>query len=183
MNYIYRMSRAFLNILFSNCLQMTPRLWCHSVKRTRSWKSCPKLWLYCILFILNSHKAFRLDNTLPSCQSRCHCKLDSLTTPDGGEINKGELFITLAGRSPHKLLFSFHPQRRGVHLRWRCRAPLPLPPSSSHKILLHYISENVTKFAIFFPKECAKTVSWRAFKTGTREIKIDGRTCLSDDKI
>lgn len=165
MNYTYRMPRAFLKESLI-CFQTADR-WPrgHNVR----WRELDpeRAALKCdyILFILNSHKASRLDDTLPSCQSMCHCKLGSLTTPDGGKIiiikksTKGNSSSPWQVALPTNYLFPLRPQRRGVHLHWRCRAPLPLPPSSSHKILLHYISGECHKFCLFFfsrPKECAK---------------------------
>lgn len=144
-----------------------------------------------ILFILNLHKALRLDNTLPSCQSRCQCKLGSLKTPDEGKIKKIKKKSTKENSSSHwqvalpiNYLFSLHLQHRGVHLRWRCHAPLPLPSSSSHKILLHYISGECHKFCHFLPQRMyKKNTSWRALKSGTGEITTDRRTCLLEEKI
>lgn len=109
------------------------------------------------LFILNLHKAFRLDDTLPSCQSRCHYKLGSHTTPDGGKIkkiNEGELFITLAGCSRHKL----HSPPHAGEFTCVAGATLRCHFLPAHLIKYCFITsrENVTNFAIFPPQRMCK---------------------------
>lgn len=118
----------------------------------------------------------RLENgrPLPDRQSRCHCKLCSLMTPDwgtlSGKINKGELFIILTGRSLHKLPFPLHPSHRG---EFTCvcgtmRSLLTsftstLHCSSSHKTLHHRVLQGNLRWCDF--QGSCQIVSWRPLTT------------------
>lgn len=156
-------------------------------------KSCLKIWLYIVYFKLNTKPPDWTTRSQVASQGvTVSSPLSQLLT--GGKKKKNQQRRTLhhLGRSVSSQItfFPSAPPRRGVHLRRRCRALLPLPPSSSHKILLHYILGECHKFCLFFfffqrmrKKRKKKNVSWRALKNATGEIKIDVPACLSEEKI
>lgn len=163
----------------------TLRRWCHWDEGNYNLKwQIAALKCDDILFILNPHKALRLDETLPSCQSRCHRKLGSLTTPDGGG-NQQRRTLHLPGRSVSSQITFFPSAPHAGEFTCVGGAALSCHFLPAHLIKYCFITsgENVTDFArFFFLKKVAKNVSWHVLKSATGEIKIDAPACLLEEK-